>query len=182
MNKIKRTSRIFRIFFLTLIILLPIFSAIYWFFDGLIPNMSSFMWSQGNTDTRLPPLNELKPHIRIFCFLISMIPIGVYIFVLRYGMKLCKLYESFKIFTMENVQYYKKIGYTLLMSKLVLYPIYEALITLAQTYYNTPGERYISISLDSWDFTVIFFAVMFIFMSWVMGEGVKLEEDKKYTV
>ncbi|MBT3394502.1 MAG: DUF2975 domain-containing protein [Waddliaceae bacterium] len=111
-----------------------------------------------------------------------MIPIGVYIFVLRYGMKLCKLYESFKIFTMENVQYYKKIGYTLLIGKLVLYPIYEALITLAQTYYNTPGERYISISLDSWDFTVIFFAVMFIFMSWVMGEGVKLEEDKKYTV
>jgi hypothetical protein len=181
MNKIQRTSRIFRVFFLILIILLPILSALYWFFNnGLIMNMI-FGWVERYGGS-IQSTNELKPHIRFFCFLISFIPIVVQIFVLRYGMKLCRLYENLKIFTMENVQYYKKIGYTLLIGKLLLHPIFETLITLTLSYYNTPGERYIAISLDVFDFTVIFLAVMFIFMSWVMGEGVKLEEDKKYTV
>jgi hypothetical protein len=94
---------------------------------------------------------------------------------------LFKLYERGDIFTLQSVRYIKKIGYTILISQIAGL-FYHAAISLALTFNNPVGQRVISLGASQNNAYVIVIAIMIIFISWIMVEGCKLQEEQKYIV
>src|SRR5580698_5038331 len=102
MNKIQRVSRILQRVFLILLIALPICSVIFWFFMK-VPNAlgikTSFLpWVEASMQQ--PDFPE-----RLVGFIVNLIPLSIQMFCLYSLIKLFKLYEQGKIFTLKNVKY-----------------------------------------------------------------------------
>lgn len=96
--------------------------------------------------------------------------------------KLFATYEQKQIFTAENTQIYKKIGWLAFLNGILVLPIVQALMTAAATLSNPPGHRWISVSLGTPNFEAIACGLLLIVISLVMQEAQKLQEENQLTV
>ena len=184
MNKIKRVSLMFRLLFQSVFVVLPLLVLVAWI---MAPETLSFL--KGTINFELSPLHEypvLHPMSllnKLLGFGVSMIPVGIHMITLYFLIKLFRLYEQGKIFSLHNVCYIRNIGYTLLVGQL-LHPFYEALMGLVLTWNNPPhqGLRFISVSFDRTNVSVILIALLVILISWIMAEGYKLQEEQQLTI
>lgn len=186
MNKIQRVSLFFRIFFQIVFVALPLFEAIAWSLWPLPQHFFNMIQIDLFPQNIIPenvPLPALTPFTKFFGFLAGMIPTGVELFVLYFLIKLFRLYEKGEIFSINNVNYIRKIGYTMLIGVLI-HPLYDALISLTLTWNNPAGMkmRLISISFGSTDVLFILASLLVILISWIMAEGCKLREEQQLTV
>jgi hypothetical protein len=180
MHKIKRVSYFFRLLFQTAFIVLPILLALFWI-DA--PNPIGFpkagfaiSFSEG-----VDVLHALSGTTKFYGFLICLIPVGFMEYVFYCLIKLFALYEKAEIFSINNVNYIKKIGQALLFSQL-LNPFYDALKTLNLTWGNPHGHRFIAIAFDGTNIGIILMALMTILISWIMAEGCRLREEQQVTI
>lgn len=111
--------------------------------------------------------------------LIGSIPFFLGLVVLRH---LFQNYRKGNIFSFENAQKYKCLGWLLLLDGLFLIPLSNMLMVLMATLSNPPGHRCITISFGTPNLEALFWGVLVIVMSWVMTEGYKLQEDQNLTV
>ena len=111
MEKIKKISRRFRVLFQIIFYLTPIgvlgfwlvFKTPYDFFSQLGIS-SAFLLNTPVT---------IHNYTRAPAFIVTMLPAGIMMYGLRQLIKLFKNYELGQIFTLDNVNYYRKLGYTL---------------------------------------------------------------------
>lgn len=179
MNKIQRVSLFLRVIFQIALVLWPILVITYWSFaQSLIPN---FMGVISLIPHGLEILHPITTADAFWGFLISLLPSVIIMTILYFLIKLFKLYEQGKIFTLLNVKYIKNIGITMLIGQIVNF-IYEGLITFALTFHNPAGHKVASVTFGSPDIYNILTAVMVIVISWIMAEGCKLQEENQYTV
>jgi hypothetical protein len=182
MQKIQRVSMLFRLFFQFIFIIFPIVLAIYWilgpqFFDGVMSHEAVIRFIPHSVNVTKP----LSATIRLYGFLITLIPLAVTEVILYFLIKLFKLYENKIIFSLDNVNTIRKIGITMLIGQL-LNPIHEMLLSLTLTWHNPPGHRIISISIDGTDIGILLAALLTILISWIMAEGCKLREEQRLTI
>jgi hypothetical protein len=126
-------------------------------------------------------LHPLSAGEKILAFAVSSIPFAITLFILWSLIKLFKLYEQGKIFTLHNVHCYRNIAYALFLSQ-AIHPIYEFVMGLVLTLHNPKGQRIAAISLDQANFSIILIALFMILISWIMSEAYSLQEDHQLTI
>jgi hypothetical protein len=112
-----------------------------------------------------------------------MIPLGFELLTLYFLIKLFKLYEQGEIFSIRNVNFIRKTGYTMLIGQLIN-PVYQVLISVTLTWHNKLHgvPRYATIAFDGTSVGIILTSLMIILISWIMAEGCKLREEQQLTV
>ena len=180
MQKIKQVSCFFRFLFLAVFITLPVLLALFWLNAPKplgFPN-AGFILSYTEGVDILHPLSNMT---KFYGFLICLIPVGFMEYVFYCFIKLFSLYEKAEIFSINNVNYLKRIGQALLLSQL-FNPFYDALKTFNLSWGNPHGHRFISISFGSTNIEIILMALMTILISWIMAEGCRLREEQQLTI
>lgn len=96
-----------------------------------------------------------------------------------------KLFTSYKmgvIFSLQNAEKYKYIGWLFLINAFLTAPLSQMFGILAVTLSNPPGHRYISVSFGTPNGEAIFCGILILCISWVMAEGYKLQEEQSLTI
>ena len=185
MNKIQRVSLFFRVLFQITFIVLPLFLAISWIEAPKPLDLLSgtIIFDTMPAHSVYPILMPLTTTTKILGFVVNLIPTGVQLFVLYFLIKLFRLYEKGEIFSLENVRYIKKVGYTLLIGQLIN-PIYDVLLSLTLTWNNHLHgiPRYAMVEFSGTNFGILLTALMVILISWIMAEGCRLRDEQQYTI
>lgn len=180
MNKIKRVSRFFRIIFQLLLIALPIAVAVGWMnapegwfyflkFDVIPREYSSHIFHQ------------LTASEKLLGFIVSTIPMMVHLFILYTLVKLFRLFEQGIIFSLENVNRIRNIGYALLIGE-IINPFYQIAMGFVLTLHNPPGKGFIGVTFAQNEIGTLLTAFLIILISWIMTEGCKLSDEQQLTV
>ena len=182
-KKIRTLSSVLKIVFLFAAFSLPIITAGAWITDGYPFLNPVIHWSiiPEITSAVIKPLAEMAASTKFVGFLISLIPVAFQTAALALLVKLFGLFERFEFFSQECVTCIRKLGFCLLIGQLV-YPFYIALLTLALTINNAPGERNISVAFGTEQMNLVVIATIIILVSWIMNEGRKLQEEQAATI
>jgi len=183
MNRIAHISRIFRILFQIILVLLPLFTIISWI---VVPsNFDLGGRFTGISYSPIPPnlhINyTLTPVVKILGFLVNMLTVGATMLILYFLVKLFRNYQREQIFSLANVRIFRNVGYSLIIWQ-ILVPIQQALLSVILTWQNGPGQRILAASFSSNNIAVVLIAFIVILISWIMAEGHKLQEEHEYTV
>ena len=181
MKKIALVSKILQVVFWIALISLPILTVLFWFY---FEDLKAFGFSDrfGGIDLNSLPLQLPLPlSARFFAMAASALPLAVDMVIVYLLIKLFNLYARGKIFTANNVRLIRWIGYTILIGQAIS-PVHQALLTLALTISNPPGQRMISIGLDNQNLFAIVSAVIIILVAWIMDEGRRLQEEQALVI
>lgn len=180
-TKIQRTSRLFRLFFQAVFIILPCLQVIAWVIAPQTLGIPGNFEIQRVIPANIEILHHLSWATKLYGFLVSSLPLLAIEFILYCLIRLFRLYEQGEIFTLANVNYIRKIGYALLLLQIIR-PIAEGFVTLIVSWGNPPGHRIASINLTSLDLSLIITAFLIILISWIMSEGCRLREEQQLTI
>lgn len=183
MKKIQVVSKLFQWLFILIFILWPIILIAFWVNaptpislagekTGIFINFIS---------SGIKILHPLTTQTKLLGFLISLIPLSVELFILYLLIKLFRQFSLGDIFSIKNIIYIKRIGYTLLIGQ-GLGMIHEGLLTAALTWGNPPGHRMIAISFSGTNVAIVLTSILIILIAWIMTEGYKLKEEQEYTI
>ena len=112
---------------------------------------------------------------------VDMIPTGIRMLSWWWLFLLFGCFTAGEIFTRNTVKYIRRTGWTVLIGAGFM-PIHEALMTVALTIQNPPGERMVAFSIDSANLEEIVIGGIIILVSWIMDEGRELRETEELTV
>ena len=118
---------------------------------------------------------------RILAFVVTLIPCSIILYGLNQLIKLFKNYEKGHVFTIDNVQSYKNLAYSLFAWVIAGF-FYDALISLVLSFNNPPGHRLIAISFESPEFVALITGAILLIISYVMQEAHKLSDENKFTI
>jgi hypothetical protein len=124
-------------------------------------------------------LSALTKVIGCCAQLLEALPYILGFFLLK---KLFAAYEKKRIFTHENTQIYKRIGWLAFLNGIFFIPITQTLMVLTATLSNPPGHRCISLSFGTPNVESIFFGLLLVVISLVMQEAQALQEENQLTV
>jgi len=182
MTKIVHTSRILKYAALSLCIALPILEAGYWITHGY-PFLAPFFQF-----TPLPHYNAIAPTFAnltaaqtFLCFLINLIPVAFSMAALLYLAQIFGAFQRMQLFDALNAVRLKRAGWALVWGQLVE-PVHEALLSLALTYNNAPGERLISVGFGSHQLTLLTIGLAVLLLSWILAEAAKMHEEQAATI
>ncbi len=178
MNKIQRVSAAFKIFFQICFVIYPILLVYAWY-KAPVPVLEPFI----NLITQeYPILHPLSLKTRLLGFLANLMLDGsITLLILYFLIQLFNLYKQGIIFTLQNVNYIKYIGYALITGQ-CLAPVLEGLMGLILTWNNPPGHRFASMTVNGTDAGIILTACLIILISWIMGEACKIREELDHIV
>lgn len=182
MDRIVKVSRVFRIIFMLVFILVPLFSIISW-----IIAPSALQLGTNAFDMQYSPIPMdlhtivLTPGIKLLAFFVDILVVGPNMLLLFFLIRLFGNYQREKIFTAENVKLIRNVGYTLFIWQ-IMTPIHQMLLSLVLTMHNPPGQHILEASFGSTNLAVLLIAFIVILISWVMGVGHQLQEEQEYTV
>jgi hypothetical protein len=183
MKKIQCVSKLFAWLFIIIFALLPTLVVVFWI---NAPTPISFVGTKTGFFVSFIPkgitiLHPLSAQTKQLGFLVSLIPLTVNLFILYFLIKLFRQFSRGDIFSVSNITYIKRIGYTLLIGQL-LGMIHEGLMSAVLTWHNPPGHRMIGISLSGTNIGILLMALLIILIAWIMTEGNKLKEEQEYTI
>lgn len=154
---------------------MPVINAFVWIFMNRFPE---FMASE-----MLPYCANLPlpASARLMGFVVVMIPTGVAMTGTYHLMRLFKLYERGEIFKLSNVHCYKKLS-RVLVWWFVASILCSSLLSVVLTFHHPPGQRVITLGMNSSELTTLLVGLILMVIAWVMEEGRKLQEDQDLTV
>ena len=118
----------------------------------------------------LGPLNLLLG------FLCSLIPVSVILVGIWRLRQMFHNYQHGILFSQSNADHLLIFARMLFISVL-LTPISSALLSVALTFSNPPGQRSLVLSLGSYQFATLFLAGVFMAVAWIMREGHRLANE-----
>ncbi|MEZ7196882.1 DUF2975 domain-containing protein [Pseudodesulfovibrio karagichevae] len=187
-QRIQRFARVFRAIFVAAFVLSPVIVATLWLSggevllgDGGSTTIIGLVRDNVSLDAAHAPAFPLPWGQRWLGLAVSLIPLVPTMLCLWWLARLFGLFSAGEIFTGNTVKYIRRTGWTMLAG-VILMPFHEALLTLILTIHNPPGERLITISLESGDIRDLVIAGIIILVSWIMDEGRKLRETDELTV
>ncbi|SRR5579883_1406520 len=181
MNKITQVSSAFRITFQIIFCSLLLLDIIGWYYAPMPLSFMDHIIHMNVIPKQYPILHILTPAEKLMGFIVSMIPTIIQLSTIYFLIKLFQLYEKDEFFSANSVSYFRKIGYTLLLTQLIQ-PLYEGLMGIVITLNNPHGHRFASITLDQTNFGIILMALLVILISWIMAEGCKLREEQQLVI
>lgn len=152
-----------------ILIFFPLF--LLWFFMDL-ERFNGTLEYLGNT---LRPETIALPY-RILSFIISMVPVALLMWGLFHLMALFELFRKAVFFSEANARLLHKFAMMLFFSTLAS-PIARALVSVAVTINNPPGQRAVVVNIESGDLNSLFVATVFLAVAWVMREAHALAQE-----
>ena len=154
-----------------------------------LPVACGFFWIFFNRLYAMAPMIPLPVHVdhdltamvRLFAFLIDLVPLGAIIYGLQKLRILFLLYENGSIFTEQNVSCFRSLGRALIVW-VACHIVRTTVLSVVLTINNPPGHRMIAVIFDSGDFTGVFVGVVVLIISWVMDEARIIREDQELIV
>lgn len=192
MNRIQSISTRFLGLFKFLIVFLPLCTLIKW-----IMMSPAFLKSPWSTFTLLGyngggSINEgrieelmqaqwtfLTKLLAFSADMLALLPILISLYAL---IKIFKHYQYNEIFSADNARSYRLIGWLFIADALLFQPLSGSLMSIAVSFSNPVGQRYISLSFWSNNIETLFCGAVVIVISWVMLEASKLHEEQQYTI
>lgn len=174
-KRIQRASRRLRYLLTAVFWAIPVINAFVWIFMNRFPEMIS--------SKMLPYFVSLPLPVsaRLMGFAVAMIPTGVAMAGTYYLIRLFELYEQGDIFKLTNVRCYKKLS-QVLIGWFFASILCSSLLSVVLTLHHPPGQRMISLGLDSSEISTLLVGLILMVIAWVMEEGRKLQEDQDLTV
>ena len=125
--------------------------------------------------------NALRPETialpyRILGFIISMAPVALLMWGLLHLRALFELFRKAVFFSEANARLLHKFAMMLFFSTLAS-PIARALVSVALTINNPPGQRAVVVNIGSGDLNSLFVAAVFLAVAWVMREAHTLSQE-----
>ncbi len=181
--KIGRLSRALDYLALFGLFCLPIFSTGYWLTGGYpyLTSIGGCKFDIFPSIDLVPPIDTLSPSVRLVGFLIGLIPMSISMAILLFLSKLFKLYQRLSFFTLEHVKYFRKLGYAVLCSQLIM-PFYDALMTFTLVFMHSPENRVFVMGISSINLQLITVSFCILLISWIMEMGYKLQQEQAHTV
>lgn len=187
-TRIQKYSKFFRAIFWFVLVATPLFVAVIWLFGGEISmndagydNVIAMYLDDVNIDEASMPSLPLPWSTRLLGLAVTLLPLGVGALSVWWLIRLFSCFSAGEIFTENTVKYIRFLGWTM-VAGVVVDPIYESLLSIVLTFHNPPGERMVTVSLESTDFEQLLTAGIIILVSWIMEEGRKLRESDELTV
>ena len=174
LERIKRISGKFRCLFNVAIVFIPVLTLLFWLFFNYLP--------KGFTGVLLVKVTQFLPYSTLFlAFLVTLIPTSVSIYGIYTLRKLFTLYQQGIVFAEDNVNCFRKLGFTLIIW-VVANLLFTPLMSIVLTYNNLPGERSVTVGIGSSDLATLITGAIVVTISWVMSEASKLEDEQAHTV
>jgi len=171
---IQRMSKRFRRLFTALIFLIPLMDLLFWLsFNRLSEGFLAGLPATANQD--------LSPLSLALGFLVSLIPVTVAVYGMVTLSRLFRLYENAIVFTRDNVLLIRKLGYVII-AWVAANLAFTPLISVVITHSNPVGQRMLTAGFDLSDFSALIMGAIVVFVSCVMDEGRKLEDEQMHTV
>lgn len=181
MDKIRRLSNILKFIFTIMLIVLPVYTALYWvsgsFILGHEHTFNVFLYE----GPPLPPIYTLSTNVRILGFLINMIPVTLYMFVLLSLIALFHRFSRGEILSPRIVNSVKHIAWILFAAQ-ILRPIYNFLMSLVLTLQSPPGQRFAYLGITVQDLVMILTSAIALLIYWVFSEYYKLHKEQEFMV
>lgn len=149
--------------------------------SGLLKNLDVFSYPI-ITPEGLVFLNQLPLLSRTVCCLgkmIGVLPLFIGIIIL---LKLFKNYKQGEIFSLQNIKWYRYLGWLFFLDGFITQPLNNLLMIGGATLLNPPGHRYISLTFGTFNLEALFCGLLVLVISWIMAEGYRLQEDQKLIV
>lgn len=188
MNQIQKVSSYLLIVFKCLMIGIPLFFCIEWYFleTGLFRELIT-----------LGILNEVVPspegHMKLtdihwtfltktLGFTSQMVGFLPYLLGLASLTIIFQNYKRGEIFSVQNAMKFRFLGLLFFVNGFITQPLSILLMTLAVTLSNPPGHRYISLTFGTLNLESLFCGAIVLVISWVMLEASKLYSEQKFTI
>ena len=178
-QRIQRAGRRLRTACTVLIYLLPLAVALYWVGLNYFPD-----FSREALRSQLPVKvmdGDLPPWSLLLGFALTLMQMSIGIYALAQLRRLFGLYREGRIFEHENVACLRKIS----LAMIVWVPaktVFNALVGIAVTLPNPPGQRLLTLSVDSDQALVLLAGFALLTISWVMEEGRKVQAEQSLIV
>ena len=173
--RVRRVSRVMRVLCTVAIVVLPAGLALMWLFFDTVRDG----WPTISGVLNLPP--KLPVAERIAGFAITMIPAGLFIYGLFRLRALFGLYARGEVFHPAAARCLRGFAWALVLVG-ASNPLTSALLSVALTLGNPPGERTLAISLSSDDLGTIFLGGLLLVIAWIMGEAGRIAEENRQFV
>ena len=148
-------------------------TAIWWIDDLFAGMLDSASVSGVNVDS-------LPFYLRATSFAIALVPLGIYTFVLVQTRALFRGYAQGEIFTFAAAKRLRTIGCALVLG-VPAGVVAGMLVSVVLTAANPAGQRQLSISFGSAEFSALVFGGLLLVIGWVMAEAARLaEENRQY--
>lgn len=155
-----------------LLAIIPLAVALYWL------SFNSIDWSLPRVieDLNTQPLKPVTAATLLIGFAVTMLPASLLMYGFSQLRKLFRLYSLGNIFTTANCICLRNLSIALLAWTPVRM-LFDALISVALTISNPPGQRFLSISIEERELTTLFLGFIFLVVAWVMGEACRLQDE-----
>lgn len=170
-----RYRRFFQSVFMLVLILMPLF----WL--TLKTRYDFLAWTGFSASFTMYSLTPLSLSTRLFAILVSLIPVGVILYILHLLIRLFSFYEQGEIFSAETTALYHKLALSLFYGFFARV-IYDALITLTLTYHNPHGHRLIGITIDRLDILMLIVGAITILIASVMRQAKRISDEHTLTI
>jgi len=179
MQKIKKISHLFYLFFKTLCWLLPSLTVYCILFH--LQTMLHFGWSPIIAVDQIQNSGQFSFGHRVIILTIQLLPLTVTVFICTKLASLFHLYEQGILFEQENIKLIKGISLYMILGELVQI-IYQPLITAALTFTNQPGHRFASITLGTTNISTLLTAFIILVAAWIVKEAHILKTEAQLTI
>lgn len=173
--RVQHVSRIMRLLCTVAIVALPVGLALMWLYFDTVRDG----WPAVNVVPNLPP--RLPIAERAAGFAITMIPAGMVVYGLLRLRALFGLYARGEVFHPAAARCLRGFAWALVLVG-ASNPLTGALLSVALTLGNPPGERTLSISLGSDDLGTVFLGGLLLVIAWIMGEAGRIAEENRQFV
>jgi hypothetical protein len=153
----------------------PVPYAVFWYFFNDLPD------SMRSLDLLGVITQAVEAKVRFWAFLVSFIPMSIDAAASITLIKLFTLYEKGIIFAVDNVKYFRRLGYLLVLWSFASV-LYEVLITNIFSVTHPPAQIAIVLNLQIMNFSTLITGIIIIVISWVIDEGRELEDEKALTI
>ncbi len=173
MNAVKRISSILQYLLHFAMWFIPIFVLIYWTFFEVFVDFGFSRFVLFYDRLTITPLSKM---LALFS---SMIPVAIFCYIFRSLRKLFKNYEHGKIFVLENVYFYKKIGLALIVLAFGN-AVYSALLSTAVSFQSE--KTFLLIDFSSNELIYMLVGAFIYLVSYVMKKGHNLNNILERTI
>lgn len=141
-----------------------------------LPRLGMTQWSDDCLKHLL--VGEFTPAARLRCFLVSVVPLSLWLCALWQLWALFGRYRLGEVFSLRAVTHVRRFAGSLL-ALAVVDPIARAAMSVAITLDNPVGQRQLNVGLGSGDYQLLLCAAVFVAIARVMAEALRVADENR---
>lgn len=182
MLNLKKMSHYLYLFFKVLCWVLPLMTMYLILFKlRLIIGLGAFSSFIAQNHYTIDSISSFTFVHRCIILLIEFIPISITVFICYKLALLFKLYRQNYLFEDKNIQLIKGISLLMISGELLEF-VFQPLMSVALSFSNPSGQRFISIGIGSTNISTLITGIIIWVAAMIIQEAQKLKTDQQLTI